>query len=89
MVLILALNLSEIQMETSLQIFIFVLCIFRSSLGKQILYSVMHFKKPLSLQVISRDSCIKPVSMVMESFPWSDLMITPFISMMLHDNNFS
>lgn len=88
-VLILALNLREIQMAISLQIFIFVLCIFRSSHGKQILYNVMHFKKSLSLQVIPRDSCIKPVSIVIESFPWSDLMITPFISITLRDNHFS
>jgi len=89
MVLSLALTLSEIQLETPLQILIFVHCIFRYSHEKQILYNLMHFKKPLSLEVISRDSCIKPVSMVIESFPWSHLMITPFISITLHDNYFS
>lgn len=48
MVLILALNVNEIQMEASLQIFGFVFYSFRSSHGKQILYNVMHFKKILS-----------------------------------------
>lgn len=56
-------------------------------MGNKILY-IMRFKKPLSLLVLSRDSCIKPVSVVIESFPWSDLMVTLFISITFHANHF-